>query len=331
MLKWIKRLALLLLVLIVAALATGWWLMRGSLPALDGELALAGLSAPVTVQRDAMGVVTIDAANETDMARALGYVHAQERYFEMDLMRRTSAGELAELFGSRALDLDKEHRVHRMRARVMTNLDAFAGDKVSQLQAYTDGVNAGLADLKVRPWPYLLLRQQPRRWELADSALTGYAMYFDLQDSQNTRELALWKIKPHVPPALFALLTRDGTEWDAPLFGEARGNAVLPSVEDVDLAKLPMPAKKDLAPLGKKLPRQQQLGCFRRIDRRRSRHRRRRHAPGAACTEHLVPRANALSRCACAGRQGGYFRIHPARHAGSDRRQQWSYRLGIHQ
>jgi len=252
MLKWIKRLALLLLILLVIALGTGWWLMRGSLPTLDGELALAGLSAPVTIQRDALGVVTIDAASETDMARALGYVHAQERYFEMDLMRRTSAGELAELFGPRALDLDKEHRVHRMRARVMANLDAFAGDKVAQLQAYTDGVNAGLDDLKVRPWPYLLLRQQPRRWELADSALTGYAMYFDLQDSQNTRELALWKIKPHVPPGLFALLTRDGTEWDAPLFGEARGNAVLPGADRVDLAKLPMPAKKDLAPLSEK-------------------------------------------------------------------------------
>ena len=252
MLKWIKRAALLLLVVIVVALGSGWWLLRGSLPALDGDLALAGLSAPVTIQRDALGVVTIDATNETDMARALGYVHAQERYFEMDLMRRSAAGELAELFGPIALDLDKEHRVHRMRARVMANLDAFAGDKLSQLQAYTDGVNAGLDDLKVRPWPYLLLRQQPRRWELADSALTGYAMYFDLQDSQNTRELALWKIKPHVPPALFALLIRDGTEWDAPLFGEARGNAVLPGAEEVDLAKLPMPAKQDLASFSEK-------------------------------------------------------------------------------
>ena len=277
-------------------------------------------------------MVTIDAANETDMARALGYVHAQERYFEMDLMRRSSAGELAELFGPIALDLDKEHRVHRMRARVMANLDAFAGDKVAQLQAYTDGVNAGLDDLKVRPWPYLLLRQQPRRWELADSALTGYAMYFDLQDSQNTRELALWKIKPHVPPALFALLTRDGTEWDAPLFGEARGNAVLPGAERSRPGETADAGETGPGtPLGKRLSRQQQLGGFRRIDRRRPRHRRRRHAPGAARAEHLVPRAIALSRRARAGRQGGYFRIHPARHAGGDRRQQPPYRLGIHQ
>jgi len=252
MLKWIKRLALLLLVLALVAFGTGWWLLRGSVAELDGELALAGLSAPVTIQRDALGVVTIDAANETDMARALGYVHAQERYFEMDLMRRSSAGELSELFGPIALDLDKEHRVHRMRARVNANLQAFAGDRLPQLHAYTDGVNAGLAALRVKPWPYLLLGQQPRRWEVADSALTGYAMYFDLQDSRNTRELALWKIKAVVPPALYTLLTLDGTEWDAPLFGVPRGNARLPDASALDLARLPMPDSKHLAPLADK-------------------------------------------------------------------------------
>ncbi|MBC7991132.1 MAG: penicillin acylase family protein [Luteimonas sp.] len=241
MIRWLKRSALLLLFLVVAVVFGAWWLMRGSLPQLNGELALHGLSAPVSVQRDRLGVVTIDATNETDAMRALGYVHAQERYFEMDLMRRTAAGELAALFGPIALETDKEHRVHRMRARVMADLDAIAGDRLPQLQAYTDGVNAGLADLKVRPWPYLLLRQQPKPWLPADSALTGYAMYFDLQDSTNARELALWKIERHVPPALFALLARDGSSWDAPLIGRARGDAVLPTAEQVDLRKLPAP------------------------------------------------------------------------------------------
>ena len=135
MLKWIKRLALLLLVLVVVAAGTGWWLLRGSVPRLEGELALPGLSAPVSLQRDANGVVTIDAASDTDLARALGYVHAQERYFEMDLMRRSSAGELSELFGAVALNMDKERRTHRMRARVMHDLPAFVGDKLPQLQA----------------------------------------------------------------------------------------------------------------------------------------------------------------------------------------------------
>lgn len=240
MLKWLKRIAVAVLALLAILALSLWLLFRGSVAELDGEIVLPGLSAPVSIQRDALGVVTVDAANEADMARALGYVHAQERFFEMDLMRRTSAGELAELFGPIAVKLDKQHRVHRIRARVEANLAAFTGDKRAQLQAYTDGVNAGLDALKVRPWPYLLLRQQPRRWEIADSALVGYAMYFDLQDSENKRELALWKLQPHLPPALFALLAHDGSEWDAPLFGEARGNATLPRADQVDLRTLPM-------------------------------------------------------------------------------------------
>ncbi len=245
MVTWCKRVALLLLALIVLIVGIAWLLMRASLPQLDGELALPGLSAPVQVQRDALGIVTINAANEADMARALGYVHAQERYFEMDLLRRTAAGELAGLFGAVAIDTDRKHRVHRIRARVTRHLDQFAGDRMAVLQAYTDGVNAGLAALDVRPWPYLVLRQRPRPWEIADSALVGYAMYFDLQDSTNGRELALWKMQQVLPPALFKLITHDGSSWDAPLDGEPRGDAVLPAASQVNLRTLAFPDPAD--------------------------------------------------------------------------------------
>lgn len=243
MLKWIRRGLLALVVLLVPLALTAWWLMRGSLPRLEGDLALAGLSAPVTIQRDKLGVVTIEAANSADAMRALGYVHAQERYFEMDLLRRTAAGELAELFGPDAIDVDKEHRVHRFRARVDADLDAIVGAHRAEMQAYVDGVNAGLADLKMRPWPYLLLRTQPEPWTLSDSPLVAYAMYFDLQDGGNARELALWKMRPHLPAALFELLTHDGSRWDAPLTGPARGDAVLPTAAEVELRKLPYPAE----------------------------------------------------------------------------------------
>jgi len=244
MAKWIRRgLLALLLLFVVLALAV-WWLLRGSLPTLDGDLPLAGLAAPVTVQRDRLGVVTIDAANQTDAMRALGYVHAQERFFEMDLLRRTAAGELAELFGPVAIDVDKEHRIHRFRARVEANLDTTVGKHRAGMQAYVDGVNAGLRDLKVRPWPYLLLRTQPEPWKLSDSPLVAYAMYFDLQDGENARELALWKMRPHLPPALFALLKHDGSRWDAALTGTARGDAVLPGADEIDLRKLPHPDER---------------------------------------------------------------------------------------
>ena len=242
-LRLLSRLLLIVVVLLILLVAAGWWAMRGSLAKLDGELRLSGLDAPVSIERDALGVVTIHAASERDAARALGYVHGQERFFEMDLLRRSAAGELSELFGAIAVDKDKSIRMHRLRARVLADTNAFAGDKLDVLTAYRDGVNAGLHALKVRPWPYLLLRTQPKDWQLSDSAMAGYAMYFDLQDESNSRELALWKIKQVVPEALYQLLATDGTEWDAPLEGGPRGNIALPGPETLDLGKLPAPKK----------------------------------------------------------------------------------------
>ncbi len=242
--RLLLRLFVLLLLLLAVAAATGWWLMRGSLAMLDGELALPGLSAPVQVERDALGMVTIRAANESDAARALGYLHGQERFFEMDLLRRSAAGELSELFGAVAIERDKTVRVHRLRARVMESMGQVVGDKMPELQAYSDGVNAGVADLSVRPWAYLLLREKPRAWTPADTALAGYAMFFDLQDETNSRELALWKIKAVVPEPLYRLIAADGTEWDAPMLGAVRGNIALPGPETLDLRTLPMPASE---------------------------------------------------------------------------------------
>jgi penicillin amidase len=248
LLKVISYFVLSLVVLAVILAGAGWWALRGSLPRLDGDIALPGLSAPVRIERDALGSVTITAANESDAARALGYVHGQERFFEMDLLRRSAAGELSALFGPMAVDRDKTLRVHRMRARVQENLAAIAGARLPVLQAYADGVNAGRRALDTRPWPYLLLRTQPEDWTPADSLLAGYAMFFDLQDETNSRELALWKIRQVVPPPLYMLLTADGTQWDAPLVGEPRGNVALPTADELDLRKLPVPVLPDEAP-----------------------------------------------------------------------------------
>ena len=248
MAKWIARVSVALLVLAVLLSAVLWLLLRGSLPAHDGDLALTGLSAPVTVARDATGMVDLKAANEADMARALGFLHGQERFFEMDLTRRVAAGELSALFGSRALETDRRNRLHRLRARSEASLASVVGPRMATLTAYTEGVNAGLASLSVRPWPYLLLRQSPQPWTEVDSILTGYAMFFDLQDEANSRELALWRIREAVPAPLAELLLRDGTSWDAPLFGSARGDATLPGLDALDLRALPRPESPIDAP-----------------------------------------------------------------------------------
>ncbi len=237
------RLLQVLVLLLVLAFVAAWIGLRASKPRLDGQLALAGLSAPAQVQRDALGSVTVDAANEIDAARALGWIHGQERFFEMDLLRRSSAGELSELFGPIALDRDKAVRVHRLRNRVTTSLPAILTAHDRQvLEAYASGVNAGRRALGARPWPYLMLQAQPRDWTPEDSLLAGYAMFFDLQDEEDSREMALWKIRGVVPPALYRLISADGTQWDAPLVGAARGNISLPTAEELDLRRLPQPA-----------------------------------------------------------------------------------------
>ncbi|MFL9582530.1 penicillin acylase family protein [Stenotrophomonas sp. AB1(2024)] len=236
--RWLKRGAWALVVLagiMVVVIGVAWGLLRGSLPALEGEQPVAGLQARVSVSRDALGVVTIDASSEADAMRALGLVHAQERYFEMDLMRRAAAGELSELFGSAAVPTDQRMRVHRLRARTDAHLAQALGGRPQVVQAYVEGVNRGLDSLRVRPWPYLLLRQQPTAWTATDSVLAGLAMYADLQDPANENELAMRRIREVAPPALYALLSHDGSEWDAPLFGEARGNAVLPQPDAFQL------------------------------------------------------------------------------------------------
>lgn len=248
--RWLLRLLYGVLALVLLGALVVWLLLRGSLADLDGEQTLPGLVAPVTVARDALGVVTITAGSRDDAMRALGRVHAQERFFEMDLMRRSAAGELSALFGPAAIEADKRMRVHRLRARTDAHLAAALGDQAGTTAAYVAGVNQGLADLPVRPWAYLLLRQQPRAWQASDSVLTGLAMYADLQDPNNQTELALSRLRAVVPPALYALLAHDGSAWDAPLSGPPTGDAVLPDAGQLDLRTLPSPATAATAETG---------------------------------------------------------------------------------
>lgn len=236
--KFFFGLFIFLLVVLIGAGAAAVFVLRGSLPTLNGEHELANLTGPVTVERDELGTVTIRASNAVDAARALGFVHAQERYFEMDLVRRSSAGELAELVGASAVEADKAVRVHRMRSRIEENLDVFLGDFADEIHAYVDGANAGLESLKTRPWPYLLLGQAPTGWTAVDSALAGYALYFDLQADLNNIELDAWRLKQVLPDELYTFLSHEGTRYDAPLFGDGWGHAEIPAETDLDYRAL---------------------------------------------------------------------------------------------
>jgi penicillin amidase len=235
---WLRRLIWIVLALVVAAPLSAWLALRSSLPRYEGEARVAGFSAPVDVERDALGVASIAAATGDDAYRALGYVHGQERYFEMDLMRRSAAGELSALIGRATLPTDRAKRLHRMRNHAREVLARASAAERTRLDAYVAGVNAGLDALGVRPFPYLLLRASPEPWQAEDSILVLYAMFFDLVDADDTREQGLAKLARGVPPELYALLTAPGTEWDAPLVGEALPLPPLPTADQIDLRKL---------------------------------------------------------------------------------------------
>src|SRR5215217_5124913 len=106
----------LLVAIAIGLVAWARWQLQGSLPQLEGSHSLPGLSSPVTVTRDALGIPTIRGATRADVARATGFLHAQDRFFQMDLSRRRAAGELAALIGGRAVAIDREIRVHRFRS-----------------------------------------------------------------------------------------------------------------------------------------------------------------------------------------------------------------------
>src|SRR5262245_39694107 len=146
----LKRTALVLLFLMAALFATGYALLRGSLPLVDGEVTLTGLGAPVTVERDAQGVPTVRGTTRLDVARVTGFLHGQDRYFQMDLLRRQAAGELSALVGARALEADRKQRLHRMRDLAGRILRGLPVNERALIDAYTEGVNAGLAHLRVR-------------------------------------------------------------------------------------------------------------------------------------------------------------------------------------
>jgi len=219
--RWIFRTSLLVLVLFAGGIAWLWWQLNGSLAPLEGNQSMPGLNSEVRIERDAQGIPTIYADNRPDTAFALGVLHAQERFFQMDLLRRNSAGKLSELVGEAAANYDRDIRIHQFRKRAERSVAALKRPETLRLNAYTAGVNQGLAALDSPPFEYRLLQTKPRAWEPADSMLTLYSMYLDLQPQWNERERSLAVMRDLLPTDWFSFLTPAGGEWDSPLQGEA--------------------------------------------------------------------------------------------------------------
>jgi penicillin G amidase len=203
--------------ILTAMVVVCWVTLRASLPILDGSVQGKGLSAEVTIDRDALGVPTINGSDRADLAYATGFLHAQDRFFQMDLLRRSAAGELAELFGPVALDLDRRQRLHQFRMRSLAVLTAASPDERRLIESYTRGINDGLNALSARPFEYMLLRETPAPWRPEDSILVAYSMYFELQYDELESVLARAALRDRTSDDMFRFLLPDVSHWDAPL------------------------------------------------------------------------------------------------------------------
>ncbi|MDX2367484.1 MAG: penicillin acylase family protein, partial [Colwellia sp.] len=186
-----------------------------ALPLLNGKEIVLGLHNTAVIERDSQGIATIKAKSRIDIAVATGFIHAQERFFQMDLLRRNSAGELASLFGALALNYDKSIRRHRFRERAASIVNNLPSNQRALLKAYTLGVNQGLMSLGAQPFEYLILQQEPTQWSEEDSILTIFSMYIDLQYHDGQRERSLGLMKATLSSNVYAFLNPKGSIWDA--------------------------------------------------------------------------------------------------------------------
>ena len=271
--RWILKLFLALLLLLVIALAGVWgWFYNAahsSLAQLDGTIAVPGLRAPVSVVRDAHGVPHLTAASLEDLFFAQGYVTAQDRLWQMDISRRYAGGELSEVLPatnpspprvSRAtglarpsptlLDHDKRQRILRLRAvseRVAAQLPQ--RDRAF-FEAYTRGVNAYIdQNRKHLPVEFRILGYEPKPWTVADSILVGVSMS-QLLNPQYETEYWREKIAAKLSPELMTDLYPPSSWRDRPPGSTAANPGAAPIEPDnqTNDTKSPISRSKEMFP-----------------------------------------------------------------------------------
>ncbi|HEX6987914.1 MAG TPA: penicillin acylase family protein [Bacillota bacterium] len=175
--RWLRWLVAALAVVVGVVAAAAYSLLSRPLPQLDGEVAVAGLQAPVTVIRDDVGVPHVRADNLHDLFFAHGYVQAQDRLWQMDVTRRLASGRLAEIVGEAALDADRLFRTVGLHRAAEAEWALVEGDARRALLAFTEGVNAYMETHADRlPLEFRVLGYRPEPWAPVDSLAIGYYM-----------------------------------------------------------------------------------------------------------------------------------------------------------
>jgi len=205
--KWTGRVLLAASALTLIVLIAGFFWLRTSLPKIDGETSVKGLGQSVEIIRDANGIPHIFAADDRDAAFALGYVHAQDRLLQMELMRRFGAGRLAEVVGAPAVRIDRMARTLGMYRRSQMSFKHLRPETRAGLQAYAAGVNAFLATHDgALPLEFQLLGITPEPWKPADSLVWGRIMATSLAinwRSELLRAYLAQRIGPKAIPDLW--------------------------------------------------------------------------------------------------------------------------------
>ena len=249
-LKATLYLLLILLLILVGAGIFSVIKLRASLPIRDGELQITGLDLPVTVTTDRFGIPTITASTRRDAALALGYVTAQDRLFQMDLLRRRAAGRLSEIVGKIAIKTDKRQRIigfHRVMQAIIANL---SDEQREILAAYADGVNAFIQQMDTAPFEFLLLDYQPEPWTVEDSLLVVMNIYQSLAFRENDERM-MTIMEKSLPPEVVTFLTPDTDSYTQPLLGGADSHRPMQPIPVEALASIRRAPKQS----GKRLVR----------------------------------------------------------------------------
>jgi penicillin amidase len=190
--KWLGRIALAIVVLLALAVAAAWFYARQTLPQTDGRLRLAGPRAEIRIERDADGIPSIKAGSLEDAAFGLGFVHAQDRLWQLETHRRIGSGRIAEAFGEAALESDKFLRALGVKRYATAQFANASPQAKAVINAYTAGVNAYLRDaMRARPPEFVVLGIAPQPWTPEDTVAWAIMMAWDLGGNWTTELLRM--------------------------------------------------------------------------------------------------------------------------------------------
>ncbi|WP_036269192.1 penicillin acylase family protein [Methylocaldum szegediense] len=211
--KWVGRVAVAALSVMVAVIGGAFWILRASLPERDVAYAMAGFHAPVDVEFDRHGIPRIRAATREDAFRALGFVTAQERLFQMDLLRRRGAGRLAEILGAPLLDSDRWHRIMGFGHVAADIVARLPDDQKAVLNAYVGGINQAIDKTAVLPFEFLALGYRPELWRAEDSLLAVLCMFETLTWRLGEKERMTTVMEAALGPEILAFFTPDSDRY----------------------------------------------------------------------------------------------------------------------